>query len=140
MYLHTFKVVSSCLNIRDSFARKKARANNCKIFYEDRCVNLENDGRIEFANWENPLTQPFVVTQPMVTFFRKFISKGSLAVDIGLISASTTVPMAVAAGKDGLTLAFDPYPYVFDILRTNSNLNKEKTNIICKTICYHQRR
>ena len=94
--------------------------------------NLENDGRIEFANWENPLTQPFVVTQPMVNFFRKFISKGSLAIDIGANIGDTTVPMAIAAEKDGLTLAFDPNPFVFDILRTNSNLNKEKTNIIAK--------
>jgi len=115
---------------RDSFARKKARRTTAKYPARIDVYNLENDGRIEFANWENPLTQPFVITQPMINFFKKFIPKGSFTIDIGANIGDTTVPMAIAAGKEGLTLAFDPNPYVFDILKVNSNLNKEKTNIV----------
>jgi len=115
---------------RDSFARKKARRVTAKYPARIDVYNLENDGRIEFANWENPLTPPFIVTQPMVNFFKKFIPKGTLAIDIGTNIGDTTVPMAIAAGKEGLTLGFDPNPFVFEILKINSNLNKEKTNIV----------
>lgn len=116
--------------LRDSFARKKARRVTAKYPTRTDVFTLEKEGRIEFANWENPLTRPFVITQPMISFFRKFIPEGSLAIDIGANIGDTTVPMAIAAGRDGLTLAFDPNPYVFEILKVNSTLNKEKTNII----------
>jgi FkbM family methyltransferase len=71
-----------------------------------------------------------VITQEEVNFFKKFIPKGSLAIDIGTNIGDTTVPMALAAGKEGLTLGFDPNPHVFKVLEVNASLNKEKTNII----------
>ena len=38
--------------------------------------------------------------------------------------------MALAAGKSGTTLGFDPNPHVFKILQQNAQLNTDKTNII----------
>ena len=61
--------------LRDSFARKKARRITAKYPTRIDVYNLENDGRIEFANWENPLTQPFVVTQPMVNFLENLFKR-----------------------------------------------------------------
>src|ERR1051325_8028104 len=100
---------------RESFARKRARRKTA--IYPSRLdvYDLDRDGKVEFANWENPLMKPFVVTQPMINFFRKFIPAGSLTIDIGANIGDTTVPIAIATGKDGLTLAFDPNPYVFAI-------------------------
>jgi FkbM family methyltransferase len=37
--------------------------------------------------------------------------------------------MALAVGKSGLVLSFDPNPIVFDILKANSELNTHLTNI-----------
>lgn len=38
--------------------------------------------------------------------------------------------MALAAGKEGIKLGFDPNPYVFKILEINAGLNKDRQNIV----------
>ena len=52
----------------------------------------------------------------MVDFYKKCIKKGDFVIDIGANVGDTTVPMAIAAGAEGLTLGFDPNPYVYKIL------------------------
>lgn len=115
--------------IKKALVRKKARRVTAIYPYRIDTFNLESDGLIEFANWENPLIEPKDVSQSQVDFFRKFIQKGDLVIDIGANIGDTTVPMAIAAGKEGLSLGFDPNPYVFTILEANAKLNKDKTNI-----------
>ena len=65
----------------------------------------------------------------MVDFYKKCIKKGDFVIDIGANVGDTTVPMAIAAGAEGLTLGFDPNPYVYKILEKNASLNRDKTNI-----------
>jgi tRNA G37 N-methylase Trm5 len=36
-----------------------------------------------------------------------------------------TIPMALAAGKEGKVVTFDPNPYVFEILKKNTSLNPQ---------------
>ena len=115
---------------KKSLARKRARRITQEYPPIIERVDLATDGSIDFANWSNPLVKPFVLTQQTVDFFRKFIKPGDLAIDIGANIGDTTVPMALAAGKSGLTLGFDPNPYVFKILEANATLNKDKTNIV----------
>ena len=91
--------------------------------------DLPKDGKIDFAVWLNPLEKPKKITQGGVDFFRKFIKEGDLAVDIGTHMGDTTVPMALAAGKKGIVLGFDPNPHVFKIFTVNASLNKDKVNI-----------
>ncbi len=116
--------------LKKSFARKKAR----RYFEEYSPIldtfDLSTEGTIHFANWSNPLVTPKTITQQEVNFFKKFIPKGSLCIDIGTNIGDTTVPMALAAGKTGTTLGFDPNPHVFKILEENVKLNPDKTNII----------
>jgi FkbM family methyltransferase len=116
--------------LKSKLSRRKAR----RVFDEYPTVvnnyQLATEGTVQFANWENPLMKPKVVTQPEVNFFKKFIPKGSMAIDIGTNIGDTTVPMALAAGKEGVTLGFDPNPHVFKVLEANANLNRDKTNII----------
>lgn len=116
--------------IKESFKRKKARRVTREYPFKISIFNLEKDGAIEFANWENPLVEPIKITQRNVDFFRKFINEGDMVIDIGANIGDTTVPMAIAAGKEGIALGFDPNPYVFKILEVNATLNKGKTNII----------
>lgn len=116
--------------LKNSFARKKAR----RIFQNygtriDR-FQLTNGQTVEFANWLNPLVKPKQITQKEIVFFRKYISPGSFAVDIGANIGDMTVPMAIAAGSEGLVLGFDPNPQVFKVLEVNSRLNAGKANII----------
>lgn len=115
---------------KESFRRKKARRITQEYPAKIDSFDLKNEGKIEFANWDNPLLSPKFVSQEMVDFFKKFIKHGDLVIDIGANIGDTTVPMALAAGSSGITLGFDPNPYVYKILEINASLNKEKQNII----------
>ena len=112
-----------------SFKRKKARRVTKEYPHSIISFDLEQDGKIEFANWENPLVTAIHITQSDVDFFRRFIKRGDFVIDIGANIGDTTVPMAIAAGKEGTTLGFDPNPYVYKILEANAALNPDKTNI-----------
>jgi FkbM family methyltransferase len=110
--------------------KRKARRITREYPSSISSFDLKVEGKIEFANWDNPLVTPLFVSQEMVDFFKKFIKKGDLVIDIGANVGDTTVLMALAAGKEGLTLGFEPNPLVFKILEKNAALNKEKQNIV----------
>jgi FkbM family methyltransferase len=116
--------------IRKKLARRKAR----RIFSEYGCsvhsFTLPNEGEVQFANWDNPLVPQLTITQADVDFFKQFIPKGSLVIDVGGNTGDTTVLMSLAAGKEGLVIGFDPNPFVFKVLETNAKLNPDKTNIV----------
>ncbi|MEO6288826.1 MAG: FkbM family methyltransferase [Ginsengibacter sp.] len=115
---------------KESFRRKKARRITREYPFKIDSFELKTEGRIDFANWDNPLAPHRIVSQEMVDFFKKFIKTGDLVIDIGANIGDTTVPMALAAGISGITLGFDPNPYVYKILEKNASLNKHKQNII----------
>jgi FkbM family methyltransferase len=116
--------------LKESFKRKKARRVTREYPYSISKFDLEQDGLVEFANWENPLVNPVSITQSDIDFYRRFIKRGDFVIDIGANIGDTTVPMAIAAGKQGFTIGFDPNPYVFRILEANANLNPDKSNIV----------
>lgn len=72
---------------------------------------------------------PVFLHQEVIDFFRKLIKPGDLIIDIGANTGGITVPMALAAGKDGLTLAFESNPLAFQVLTDNTVLNDHITNI-----------
>lgn len=121
----------SILNyFKESFRRKKARRVTQVYPSKIETFQLKDEGTIQFANWDNPLVERKIVSQEMVDFFKKFIKKGDLVIDIGANIGDTTVPMAIAAGAEGTTLGFDPNPYVFAVLKENAALNPGKQNIV----------
>lgn len=113
-----------------SLRRKKARRITSEYPPRIDVFHFDNIGDIEFANWDNPLYAPIELNPQMVDFFKQFIKDGDLAIDIGANIGDTTVPMALAAGVSGLTLGFDPNPYVYKILEKNATLNTGKVNIV----------
>jgi FkbM family methyltransferase len=115
---------------KESFRRKQARRYTREYPATVNDYVLEKDGAVRFANWDNPLVPEIKINQAAVDFYRKYISKGDMVIDIGTNIGDTTVPMALAAGSGGLTIGFDPNPVVFKILEINSSLNREKTNIV----------
>lgn len=116
--------------LKRKVVKKKARRITQEYPPKINTFTLSDEGTVDFANWENPLVRPTQITQELVDFFKKFISKGDLVIDIGTNIGDTTVPMALAAGASGLTLGFDPNPIVFKILQKNATLNQGKQNIL----------
>jgi len=116
--------------LKDSFARKKARRVFQNFGYRIDSFQLKDEGKVDYANWLNPLLQPKKVTQEEVDFFKSIIRKDSLVIDIGANTGDLTVPIALATGNKGLVLALDPNTQVFAVLAANAKLNKEKTNIV----------
>ena len=116
--------------IKASFKRKIARRVTKE--YPARLDNfyIEKYGNVAFANWDNPLIAPVVLNGKLVDFFGQFIKEGDFVIDIGANSGDTTVPIALCTGKKGLTIGFDPNPYVFKILQENAKLNSGLVNII----------
>ncbi len=115
--------------IKEKLARRKARRIFKEYPFEIQNFQLEKEGSVQFANWKNPLMKDFILTQKHVDSFRRFIAEGSLAIDIGTNIGDTTVPMALAAGKNGLVLGFEPNPHIAKIAIANAGLNKDKTTI-----------
>lgn len=100
--------------------------------YEFRVVefDLPQDGKVKYAQWMHPGEHGNEVKQEHITFFRKYVKNGDFIIDIGANEGDTTVPMAIAAGKDGLTLALEPNPHCYKVLEANANLNPAITNIV----------
>lgn len=114
---------------KKSRERKRARRITSEYPHRIDTFILPQEGTVQFANWLNPLTKAKKITQAEIDFYKKFIKPGDTVIDIGTNIGDTTVPMALAAGKTGLTLGFDPNPFVYKVLKVNSGLNTEKTNI-----------
>lgn len=100
--------------------------------YEFRVVDfqLSRDGKVQYAQWLHPGEFGNEVRQENIDFYRQFIKRGDFIIDIGANEGDTTVPLAIAAGKEGLTLALEPNPHVFKVLEANAKLNPTITNIV----------
>jgi len=97
--------------------------------YKLKTFELPRYGQVEYAQWQHPKETQKSITQPMVDAVSQFVKRGDLVIDIGAHTGDTTVPMALAAGEAGMTLALEPNPYVFKILSQNASLNRDKTHI-----------
>jgi FkbM family methyltransferase len=91
---------------------------------------LERDGDLQYAQWLHPYERPKTVTQTDVDAVRRFVAEGDTVIDVGAHTGDTTMPMAVAAGASGCTIALEPNPHVFRVLEQNAELNPDKTNIV----------
>ncbi len=108
--------------------RRKKEFKDYKFQVVD--FDLPIDGKVQYAQWLHPGEFGNEVKQENVNFYRNYIKKGDFAIDIGANEGDTTVPMALAVGKEGLTLALEPNPHVFKVLSANTALNQEKTSIV----------
>jgi len=116
---------------KESLVRKKARRITQEYPPKVETFQIDQHGAVEFANWTNPVVAHMQtkLSSSMIGFFKQFIKEGDLAVDIGANIGDTTVPIALSTGSTGLTIGFDPNPYVFKILQKNASLNSGKMNI-----------
>jgi FkbM family methyltransferase len=115
--------------IKNSFKRKIARRVTKEYPVRIDTFNLKEYGAIQFANWINPLVDERIITDKNIGFIKKFLQKGDVAIDIGANIGNVSITFSIITGKDGATISFDPNPYVYKILKINSELNPGLINI-----------
>ena len=118
----------------DYYKRKKAKKEMKRTFkeygFEIKQFDVEGLGEVEYAQWLHPFEGPKEVSLEQVKFYNRLANKGELIIDIGAHTGDTTVPMALAVGKQGLVLGLEPNIYVYKVLEKNAQLNPELTNIV----------
>lgn len=120
--------------IKRKLEKKKVKNTFKEYGYEVKDFTIDHIGEVQYAQWLHPFEKPKELTYDHVLFYKKLCKEGDLIVDIGAHSGDTTVPMALAVGKEGLVLGIEPNKYVYKILEKNASLNKDKTNII--SLCF----
>lgn len=118
-----------------AFIKRKLEKRRLKKTFQEygsqrKQFELEGLGTVEYAQWLHPFEEEKEITLDNVAFYRSLTKPGGLIIDIGAHTGDTTVPMALAVGRDGAVLALEPNRYVYKILLENAGLNKQLTNII----------
>ena len=98
--------------------------------YQVTTFDLPRDGRIEYAQWQHPGETPKIIRQETVDELRRFVRAGDVVLDIGAHTGDSTLPLALAAGPEGVVLALEPNSYVYPVLQKNAQLNTGKTTIV----------
>jgi FkbM family methyltransferase len=118
----------------DFIKRKLQKLKQKRTFheygYDIKTFEVEGIGKVEYAQWQHPFEQPKSITTSNVNFYKKLAKRGGMIVDVGAHTGDTTVPMALAVGKEGLVVALEPNKYVYKILEKNASLNRNHTNIV----------
>lgn len=100
--------------------------------YGTRRIELElaQDGFVEYEKWCHPKDYFKPFDQNLIDQLREFIQPGDSVIDIGAHCGDFTLPLALAAGPQGVVFAWEPNPFVYSVLEKNAQLNQLKTNII----------
>ncbi|MEG4862378.1 MULTISPECIES: FkbM family methyltransferase [unclassified Microcoleus] len=93
-----------------------------------------NYGQFIYAEWNHPneISRDWAASALYclkTVRWGQYILPGTIAIDIGAHSGDTALPMALLTGSTGRVLAFEPNPYVYEILKFNQYLNRNSLNI-----------
>lgn len=113
----------------NSIRRKIARRVKREYPVTFKTVSTPEYGDIQYSVWHNPLVKPAQIELTNIWFFKKFLTPGDMAIDIGANVGHMSICMGTITGKDGLVIAFDPNPIVYNILTKNAEANKNLANI-----------
>lgn len=116
--------------INTFFKKRKEKRSFQEYGYDVKTFEIDNIGTVQYAQWKHPFEQQKSITKSNVNFYKTLAKPGAMIIDIGAHTGDTTVPMALAVGKQGLVLGLEPNKYVFKILEKNVSLNPEHTNIV----------
>lgn len=107
----------------------KQKSTFAEYGYEVNAFHVNGFGKVEYAQWQHPFEKPKNITASSIEYYQKLVKPGATIVDIGAHTGDTTVLMALAVGKQGLVIGFEPNKYVYKVLEANSKLNPNITNI-----------
>ncbi len=116
--------------IKNTLEKRKLKSTFQEYGFEVKQFDVEGIGTVEYAQWLHPYEKPKVLGISNVQFYERLSRKGGMIIDIGAHTGDTTIPMALAVGKEGLVLGLEPNKYVYKILEKNASLNQQTTNII----------
>jgi FkbM family methyltransferase len=118
------------MKLKNFFQIVGFRAQPKRYGYSVTGFDLPEFGRIPYAMWNHPYQTSVTLSIEAVEQYRRFIQAGDFCIDVGAHTGDSTLPIALAAGPSGLTLALEPNPYVFPVLEKNARLNRGKTHIV----------
>jgi len=78
-------------------------------------------GSLDYHQWNHPCEAKKHFDKLMVDYYARFVKYGPYAIDVGAHTGDTTLPIALAGFK--ATIALEPNPHVFEILRRNAAEN-----------------
>ena len=118
------------MKIKNMFQFLGFRGKSRHYTYEVHDVDL-GEATVHFARWSHPHRDEAkkTVTMQMVDAYREILKEGDFCIDIGAHTGDSTLPMAVAAGVSGCTLALEPNPFVYHVLEKNARANSHVANI-----------
>ncbi len=106
--------------------KSKTREYGYKIIH----IHLSGENELQLAQWLHPDAGKISVEEDEIKALKKFLNPGDVAIDIGGYVGDTAIPMAMVTGKSGQVLVLEPNKYVFEILKKNAELIRDKGNII----------
>lgn len=115
---------------KNKIEKSKLKKTFKEYGFEVKKFQIEGYDEVEYAQWLHPFEKPQQVTLSNISFYKRLSKEGGIIIDIGAHTGDTTVPMALAVGKEGIVLGLEPNKYVYKILEKNAKLNLDKTNIV----------
>ena len=91
---------------------------------------VEGFAPFKYAHWLHPKERRRAFHANQINELKKFVLPGDFCIDIGAHTGDTTIPMALAVGKNGLVLAIEPNRYVYPVLNTTTLLNSHCLPIV----------
>lgn len=116
--------------IQKKLAKRKRKRTFQEYGHKIDQFEVEGMGTIDYAQWLHPSDKPKSVRLSNIRFYQELARPGGMIIDIGAHTGDTSVPMALAVGKEGMVLAIEPNRYVYKILEKNAELNPSHTNIV----------
>jgi FkbM family methyltransferase len=97
--------------------------------YEINDFDIGSNKKLHLAQWQHPRESRKIISIEMIDAYREILEEGDFCIDIGAHTGDSTLPMAVATGVKGCTLALEPNPYVYHVLEKNARQNRHIANI-----------
>ncbi len=98
--------------------------------FEVETHEIDEVGEVAVARWLHPRAYSAVPDPQYIRNLRRFLHEGDVAIDVGAHIGDSTLPIALAVGRSGVVLAFEPNPFVFPVLEKTASLNPDRTNIV----------
>jgi FkbM family methyltransferase len=126
------------MKLKNVFELLGFRGRAKRYLYRVEKFNLQGGMAAKYARWLHPkeFTGPIAdnratvpVTDHHVAAYREILRPGDFCVDIGAHSGDSTLPIAIAVGTTGCTLALEPNPFVYHVLQKNARANRGIANI-----------